>query len=373
MTHPNRPSSVPAEVLAQQARLTAVLLAAEAAAPSREPQPLRALRELVRGSGEWESIRAGLEAADLAEEGLEILRSARRHAKDPVAVQTIMRDLEPLAAKARKRREAIWHLDSRRVSVRFRYAKTGDALDFDTGDIQVLLLWALRLEGLVVALDLGHHGRPMIHLGPPLPRGVGGDGEWGDVVLKRSPQVSAEDLMTRVNLRVPVGIRLHAWEDIPVYASPVAELAEYASWRWNCPAEALEGARTRTQAFLAAETFLWDKSGKVGGQKLEKSLDLRTVIQSLAWEGGRLRAVTRMGPYEATNPLKVFGVVLGLDPATLQGLMREGLMLRADPRLARADRFEPKLKNMYEDAVVLSGGSNIILVDEEDDEPLLLG
>jgi len=47
--------------------------------------------------------------------------------------------------------------------------------------------------------------------------------------------------------------------------------------------------------------------------------------------------------------------------------------LKPDARVGQAERFEPKLKNMYEDAVLLGGGSNIVLVDEDDDEPIQLG
>jgi hypothetical protein len=62
-----------------------------------------------------------------------------------------------------------------------------------------------------------------------------------------------------------------------------------------------------------------------------------------------------------------------LDPALSVGLVRTGIDLKPDLRLDRAERFVPKLKNMYEDAVLLGGGSNIILVDEDDDEPIRLG
>ena len=80
-----------------------------------------------------------------------------------------------------------------------------------------------------------------------------------------------------------------------------------------------------------------------------------------------------MGPHLAVNPLKLLGAVLGLEPADITGLVRTGVDYDPDPRLGQADRFEPKLKNMYEDAVLLGGGSNIVLVDEDDDEPTILG
>ena len=80
-----------------------------------------------------------------------------------------------------------------------------------------------------------------------------------------------------------------------------------------------------------------------------------------------------MGIYMGLNPLTALGALLDLPPTAIAGLQRTSIDLRPDARLAQADRFAPKLKNMYEDAVLLAGGSNITLVDEDDDEPLLLG
>jgi hypothetical protein len=153
----------------------------------------------------------------------------------------------------------------------------------------------------------------------------------------------------------------------------VAELAETSEWSWLCPAEGLEEARAATARFLAAATFSWDRAGKVGGQKQEKHVDLRPMVSAMTWEGGLLRFRTPMAAFGATNPVKLLGAVLGLDPGSVHGVLREAIILREDPRLAQSERFEPKLRNLYEDAVLLSGGSNITLVDDEDDEPLRLG
>jgi hypothetical protein len=91
------------------------------------------------------------------------------------------------------------------------------------------------------------------------------------------------------------------------------------------------------------------------------------------WEDSLLGFATRMGVHQAINPLKLLGAILGVEVTRIVGLVRTGVDLEPDPRLGQAERFQPKLKNMYEDAVLLAGGSNIILVDEDDDEPIHLG
>ncbi len=179
--------------------------------------------------------------------------------------------------------------------------------------------------------------------------------------------------VNRLNARLPEGLRVHRWESHASYASPLSDLVEASHWRWHCPVNQADGARLRSAAFLSAAEWLWEKGGRVEGRKQVKQLNLRPLVTDLRWVGDTLFSTTRTGSSEAGNPLKLHAAILGLEPVALHGLLRLSLDLKPDPRLAQAERFEPKLKNMYEDAVLLGGGSNITLVDDEDDEPLRLG
>ena len=73
------------------------------------------------------------------------------------------------------------------------------------------------------------------------------------------------------------------------------------------------------------------------------------------------------------NPRKLLGGILGQKPDAVEGLVRRRVVLAEDPRLKEAEKFEPKLKNIFEDAVLLSENSNLVLVDEEEDDPIILG
>jgi radical SAM-linked protein len=249
------------------------------------------------------------------------------------------------------------------------YAKEGEALDFDDGDLHALFLQAFRLEGLRLALDLGKRPRPLLSIGLPLPAGVGGRSEFLDATLTREPQDSPMDLMTRLNLRLPKGLRVQQWKPLPSYASGVGELAALSHWRWEPASKERAQAEARIAAFMAVESWPWDR----GGSRAGGFLDLRHIVQGLRWEDGALLFSTRMGAFLALNPAKVLTAILDLDLICFQGLMRIAVDLQPDTRLDQGERFEPKLKNMYEDAVLLGGGSNIVLVDEDDDEPIVLG
>jgi hypothetical protein len=190
-----------------------------------------------------------------------------------------------------------------------------------------------------------------------------------DAVLKQEPRDEPMALMARLNDRLPPGVRIHHWDALPAYASTVGDLALLSRWRWEVPPAQRIHAEAKVAAFLEQKEWPWHR----GASTSEAPLDLRTLVSELRWSEDALGFATRMGTSQAINPLKMLGAILELDPERVTGLVRMGVDLKADQRLDRAERFVPKLKNMYEDAVLLGGGSNITLVDEDDDEPIHLG
>jgi|GEM_PF-546124 len=362
---------VPAETQARQRLLQAALSAMEILAPSLEAAPLLALRALIEKPAPLDPAAwtEALRAAELVEDAGELLRSARHTLAERSDLRALASSLLPLIEKSRNRRAALSHLDTRRQLVRFSYSKQDGALPFDDGDLHVIFLHMFRLEGIALALDLGKRPRPLLSVGLPLPAQVGGVAECMDAVLKREPGETVALLLARLNRRLPPGLHVHTWTALPTYATPLGDLALRAHWRWELPAGLEDRVAAALTRFLAADTWLWER----GRAKAEAALDLRGIVLEPRLEGAVLTFATRLGATQALNPLKVLGALFGLEAAALQGVVRTGVDLRPDPRLAQAERFEPKLKNMFEDAVLLGGGSNITLVDEDDDEPLRLG
>ncbi len=362
---------IPAEALARQARLAAALRAVEEKGASLEPRTLQALRVAFGGTAvaDMPTILAAIQAEDLVEEAAELLRSARREVVDLKVLETLTQHLTPLAAKARQRRSALWQLDTRRALVRWTFVKEHPALGFDDGDIHALFLHACRLEGLRLALDLGKRPRPLLNLGCPLPVGVGGVAEFMDAVLRQEPAEGSAAVMTRLNQRLPEGLSIMHWDVLPVYASEVGELALASHWQWDVAADRRRQVEQKVTAFLETATWPWRRDVDTSAA----ALDLRSLITGMDWKGHTLCFSTRMGPTKAVNPLKVLGDILGMEPGVIEGLVRTSVDLKPDARLVQAERFEPKLKNMYEDAVLLGGSSNITLIDEDDDEPIRLG
>lgn len=338
--------------------LAAALKAAEAAAPPRLLPPIAALAQATDPGSALEAI----EEAGLAEEALDWVRAHRR---EDAALRA---RLAPLADKAKARRAARVHLDSDRVLARARYAKDGASRLFSAADLHSLFSEVLRWEGLPLELDLGKRPRPLLTCAPPLPSGAAGDAEWLEVQLRRGA-ADEPGLLARLNLRLPAGLSLLDWNEQPAWASPVADLCEAAQWRWPSDDPA---ASTRVAAFLAAEHFFLDKVGKIEGQKQDKRMDLRPLVLGMDWDGGALAFRTDLRAAPALNPMKLLGAILDRAPESITGLRRTGFTMAEDPRLKKGDRYTAKLKNMYEDAVLLGAASNITLVDEDDDEPLVI-
>lgn len=319
----------------------------------------------------WEAVLQALGREARLEHALAFLKQAR---VDPVLWSGFQARLKAAVAQSRIRRMNLWQIDPNRRTLRVRFEVRGPACLLHPPALLAALARTLMDAGLPVAMGLEKTPRPAVHLGHPLPLGVAGWGEWADVALQAPPALALEALPAHLNGWAPEGLRILACEGVPNIASPVAELCHRAHWRWCCPPDLEPEARERIQAFLASTVFELEKPGKVGGQKEPKRINIRGLLDDLQWDGPCLDFQTRISGAEAANPRKLLAAILGLEPASLTDLSRVRVELREDPRLLQAHKFEPKLHNMFEDAVLLDSGGNIqIIDDDDDDEPLILG
>lgn len=282
----------------------------------------------------------------------------------------LRRSLEGALERDRALRQARWQLDQDRVVWRLKFERRGAAAALLPAAFLGALVDLFAECGIQVAPSLEKRPRPLLHPGPPLPLGTEGLGEFLDAELLKEPGVP--DPLAVLNGSAPQGLRFLACAALPPYASPVLDLARSAHWEWPCPQELASRAREAISAFVAAPSFTIEKTGKQDGQKGLKRVEVRRLVRAMAWSGDCLRFELLHEPGQALHPAKLLGGILGLDPARIEGLVRTGLDLAEDPRLAQAERFQPKLKNMFEDAVLLRAESNLLLFDEDEGEPLRL-
>jgi radical SAM-linked protein len=231
---------------------------------------------------------------------------------------------------------------------------------------------AFACAGNPLAMGSEKRPRPIAGLAYPLPLGAEGLEEWADVTLEASLEDSPTAALARLSSSCPEGLEILGIEPIPHYASPVAELCQTAHWRWPCPAGLLKEAKAKMAAFEESDKFQITKTGKVDGQKASKSIEVRRLVKEIRWEGSALHFSTAIEQGQALNPQKLIAGILGVPPEEAQGLQRLRIELKRDPKLDSPDKYAHKLRNLYEDAVLLETSSNIVLCDEDDDEPIVL-
>jgi hypothetical protein len=341
-----------------------------AAAPVQGPPSLQAFARMLSAEPPdpelFDQAVSALARDRRLEHGWLLLRQARL---EPALWSPLQARMKAELERSRRRRMSLWQSDPDRVTLRLRFALRAPAC---AQPALALLARTLLEAGLPVAAGLEKSPRPAVRLGHPLPAQVAGCSEWADVVLLEALPIPLADLPALINRHAPQGLAVLQCLQVPNYASPVAELCRAALWRWTCPEPELERARERMRAFSGSGRYEIDKPGKIAGQKAVKRVDIRPLLDDCRWEGASLLFRTRIAPGEAANPRKLLAAILG-SGLEIQGLERVAVELDEDPRLLQADKFQPKLHNMFEDAVLLGAEGNIRLVDEDDDEPLVLG
>ena len=278
-------------------------------------------------------------------------------------------------------------------AVRLSFAAWGPLARCHPPDLLKAVIATFEGAGLKLAHSQEKRPRPLASLAYPLPLGAEGLEEWADVTLiGRGAQSGAGPSLAVLNGHCPEGLELLTLEQIPLHASPVEELCISAHWRWHCPASMIKSAKYKIGAFAESGSFTLTKGGKVDGKKATKTVEVRGLVSEIAWHGAKgsvLDFTTAIVQGHALNPFKLLGAILGIQQETAerpQNMKRHGLPLQSagsaenalgrlqrlriglkpDPRLDRHDKYAHKLRNIYEDAVLLEAGPNLVVYDEDD-------
>jgi len=313
-------------------------------------------------------ILARLEAEGLSDQALSTLRPRRpRSGSQREGWNRLRTGLEAAVERARALRMQRWQLDPGRRTLRFCFEVRPPASELNPSTLLHGLVQAFLEAGLPLAMGLERTPRPVVSLGPPLPLGAQGAREWVDCGLREPSPVLASEWPARLAPHCPAGLRILEGRLVPNHGSSLLELARQARWQWTCPESLLDLARTRLEAFLGASSFEIEKTGKVEGRKGVKRIEVRSAILELAWREDVLTFTMPIQPGEVPSPPKLLAGILGVDAGEIKGLTRLEVILGEDPRLEEAHKYETKLHNIYEDAVLLESDGPILLVDDDDE------
>ncbi len=288
------------------------------------------------------------------------------HVKDPL--HPLRKRLEQGAQACRQLRMYQWQHDTHRQRVRLCLEVLPPATQLNPSALLHALVDLLEDAEIPLALSLEKRTRPLVNLGPTLPLGVPGKREWAECVLVRE-SVPLPDWPRRITPESVQGLRILRAEALPNHASSLSDLAREARWRWQPSLEmSLPVIQSRVQAFLDSATFTLEKQGKSEGRKILKQLNIRDQVLEMALQGDCLEFTTRLSASQPLNPIRFLAALLGCETAQIQNLERLEVILGEDPRLLQGHRFETKLHNIWEDAVLLGSNEGVDEGGGADDE-----
>lgn len=296
--------------------------------------------------------------ADLKDEQLlEYVWLMLKYAKlDPFVWRGLQTQLKLLVGKLQIKYASQQQANANRLFFWLRYKVTAPAYSNNHATLQYLLSRALMDAGLLVAMSLERSPRPTLQLACHLPLLTEGYNEWADVILLNSAVTSLRDLPILINHYMPQGLCILEIKRVHEHASSVSNLCQRAHWQWTCKNKQQDNIDYKINKFIQSKQFNIEKSTKVDGKNIFVQTDIRPYFEQCLWDGSSLLFQTKVTPGQAVNPNKMLAAILGTT-SPIGELARTKLELTGDPRLLQVDKFEIKLHNMYEDAIVLNAGT----------------
>ena len=342
-------------------------------APLQVSPAFQAMRRLVAaGAPEPERMEELLQALDQErrlEQAWLLLRLAR---PDPARWGPWPGRMKALLEQDRVRRMNVWQTDPDRATLRLAFALRAPACRQNPAGVISLLAWALLDAGLPLAVGLEKALRPAIHLAHPLPPMVPGDWEWADAILAQGAGLPAPDLVASINAHAAPGLRTASASSCPTTlrrrrscaGGPTgAGPARRPGWR--------RPGRAWTPSWPASASS-WRRPARSKGRKAPRSWTSGPWWKRAA---GTVPACISRRPSPPAGP----PTPASSWPPSWAGRWRRrnwsapGWSWERTRAWSIRTGTQPKLHNMFEDAVPLGAGGRIQIVEDDDDEPLRLG
>ena len=199
--------------------------------------------------------------------------------------------------------------------------------------LDLVLAWerALRRAELPLAYSQGYNPRPKIQVASGLPLGTTGSAEIMDIIV--SQPVNPAEALARLRAALPVGLAVHAIEEIPLKAPTLQHLLRQADYRvvveTHLSAAELTG---RIEALLAANSVIQTRQRKKQAEKI----DLRPWLHELRLEllsNGYAHLHMRLTAGQFGN-LRPEEILKALGLTGWAEIERTALIFEDDPRLA---------------------------------------
>jgi radical SAM-linked protein len=112
--------------------------------------------------------------------------------------------------------------------VRIKYCKDGPIKYISHLNLAQVFTRTLRRAGIPVVISNGFNPRFRVSFGPPLPLGISSTSEYLDIRIKE--EIKVEELIKRLNLELPQGLKILQAKIIPSSADSLAKVIDRASY-----------------------------------------------------------------------------------------------------------------------------------------------
>lgn len=196
-----------------------------------------------------------------------------------------------------------------RRRVRLRFRKEGDLRLISHRDLMRVFERLFRRAGLQLSLSQGFHPKPRMTF--PLALAVGMTGCDEIMELELAEECSADALVARLAPQCPRGLVFTSAEVLPPgtrKAQVVRFVCELPLAEFDPQAASSADWSARVAALLAESTHLVDRGAG------HRSQDLRSYVETLAWDEGVLRMQIRVTPEGTARPREVLEALGVPDP-----------------------------------------------------------
>ncbi|MEM7345396.1 MAG: TIGR03936 family radical SAM-associated protein [Chloroflexota bacterium] len=160
--------------------------------------------------------------------------------------------------------------------IRLHFAKKSQVKYISHLDLALSWERALRRAQIPLAYSQGFNPRPKMQVASGLPLGTTGRAEIMDITLTES--IDLETSLERIQATLPVGIGLHAIEEIPARSPALQSLLRQAEYEVIVETDLSEMMLTdRIQTLLEADQILQTRIRR----KKEETFDLRPWVHDL--------------------------------------------------------------------------------------------
>lgn len=215
--------------------------------------------------------------------------------------------------------------------IRLKFKKEGDMIYISHLDLQRLLQRACRRAEINVSHSQGFNPHPKMSYGNALALGTESQGEYVDIEIE--DDFTAEEILTKLNSTLPVGIEFIKAQEITPQTPSLASTIEYGEYIFNIELDkplSKEYVKGKLLDFMSQEEIIITKKNKKG--RMVES-DIRPMIKTfdiLSLEGNNitLEATIATGSKANLNTNIFIPKILGMleiemDPLDVDILRRD--------------------------------------------------